>query len=283
VADAAEAARELHADLDALAPDYLPQPLIAAVSMSAQRRAQRLDTQLLRPLTRIIGDRELVVVPTGALYAVAWGVLPSLRGRPVVVAPSATAWLAASERKPSEQPSQPRPTVLVRGPGLSADVGGVRWLRDHYPQARLIDGEQATVGTVLAAMDGAGLAHLAAHGAHESANALFSRLELMDGALFAHETARLRQAPEHIVLAACELALSRIRAGDEALGFAGALLAAGVRTVTAAVSRVGDRSAAHAMADYHRRLAAGSAPAAALAESTAVDPFRRPFICLGSG
>ncbi|HEX4221229.1 MAG TPA: CHAT domain-containing protein, partial [Pseudonocardiaceae bacterium] len=84
------------------------------------------------------------------------------------------------------------------------------------------------------------------------------------------------------VLAACELALSRIRPGDEALGFAGALLAAGGRTVTAAVTRVGDQAAADAMADYHRRLAAGAPPATALADATAVDPFRRPFICLGA-
>jgi CHAT domain-containing protein len=85
------------------------------------------------------------------------------------------------------------------------------------------------------------------------------------------------------VLAACELALSRIRPGDEALGFAGALLSAGGRTVTAAVSRVGDQAASAAMNDYHRQLAAGAPAATALAQATAVDPFRRPFICLGAG
>jgi CHAT domain-containing protein len=93
---------------------------------------------------------------------------------------------------------------------------------------------------------------------------------------------RLRRPPEHVVLAACELALARIRPGDEALGFAGALLAIGCRTVTAPVTRVGDEAAAAAMADYHRRLAAGAPPAVALAEATAADPLRRPFICLGA-
>ena len=126
------------------------------------------------------------------------------------------------------------------------------------------------------------MAHLAAHGTHEPENALFSSLELADGALHAHEIARLRRPPEHVVLAACELALARIRPGDEALGFAGALLAIGCRTVTAPVTRVGDAAAAAAMTDYHRRLAAGAAPAVALAETTAVDPLRRPFISLGA-
>lgn len=282
VADASAAARELHADLDALSPDHLPAPLAAAVTGSARLRAARLDEQLLRPLRNIIGDRELVVVPTGDLYAVAWGALPSLRGRPVTVAPSATAWLTAT-RTADGPASPPGPTLLVAGPGLRVAVGELGRLRRQHPAAVALDGDGATVRGVLDGLDGAALAHVAAHGAHEPENALFSRLELADGALYAHEIARLRRPPRHVVLAACELALSRIRPGDEALGFAGALLASGGRTVTAPVTRVGDLAAAEAMADYHHRLAAGVPPAAALAAATAVEPFRRPFVCLGAG
>jgi hypothetical protein len=36
------------------------------------------------------------------------------------------------------------------------------------------------------------------------------------------------------------------------------------------------------MADYHRRLAGGAPPAVALAQTTAADPLRRPFISLGA-
>jgi tetratricopeptide (TPR) repeat protein len=315
VASAAASAGELHADLDALSPDYLRGPLAEAVARSARTRAERLDDQLVRPLEKVIGDRELVVVPTGSLYAVAWGVLPSLRGRPVSIAPSATAWLAAmglpgsgsesgsgsvsgagsgsgsgsgpgrsgsggSGSGGSNSPAGR--TVLVGGPGLPAAQGEVGGLRRYHPDAVLLESDSATVPAVLDVLDGASLAHVAAHGSHEPENALFSQLELVDGALYAHETARLRRPPEHVVLAACELALSRIRPGDEALGFAGALLASGGRTVTAAVSRVGDQAAAAAMADYHRLLAAGSEPAVALAEAAAVDPLRRPFVCLGA-
>jgi tetratricopeptide (TPR) repeat protein len=276
-AEVTVATQELHADLDALAPDSLPPQLVQAVSGSAARRAARLDARLIQPLATLIGDRELVIIPTGALYATAWGALPSLRGRPVVVAPSATAWLAADRAGDVDGH-----TVLVSGPHLTAAVGEVGSLREHHPQARLITGDQASVERVLAALDGAALAHVASHGTHEPEYALFSHLDLVDGALFAHEITRLRRPPQHVVLAACELALSRIRPGDEALGFAGALLAAGGRTVTAAITRVGDQAAAGAMADYHRRLAAGAAPATALADAIAVDPFRRPFICLGA-
>ncbi|MFI9813480.1 CHAT domain-containing protein [Saccharothrix variisporea] len=276
---AAESARMLNADLNALAPDHLPEALVRVLSTSAHRQAERLDAQLVRPLVGLLGDRDLVVVPTGALYAVPWGVLPTLHARPIVVAPSATAWLAA-ERGEWRRDGR---TVLVRGPGLPAAVGEIAKLGAHYSSAALLSGEGATVAAVLSTSDDAEIAHFAAHGVHEPENALFSRLELTDGPLYAHELANLPHPPRQVVLAACELALNRIRPGDEPLGFASALLASGSQMVVAPVSRVGDQASAATMDYYHRRLAAGAQPALALADAIAVDPLRRPFVCLGSG
>ncbi|WP_026425447.1 CHAT domain-containing protein [Actinokineospora inagensis] len=276
--EAAEWAARLHADLDVLAPDTLPPPVVEVVKASAARSAGGLDRQLIQPLLPLIDDHELVIIPTGPLYAVPWGSLPSLWGRPLVVAPSATAWLSATTGV-----SPKGRTVLARGPMLTGLVAEEGPLRAVYPDAVALDGEHATVADVLTALDGAELAHIAAHGEHEPTNALFSRLELADGPLFAYEVARLRQPPRQVVLAACELALNYVRPGDEALGYAGALLASGVRTVVAATTRVGDESAATAMITYHRHLTAGVNPARALAESIAEDPYRRPFICLGAG
>jgi tetratricopeptide (TPR) repeat protein len=276
---AAESGRVLNVDLDALAPDNLPERLAEVVMTSARKQADKLDAQLIQPLADSIGDRELVIVPTGPLYAVPWGVLPGLRGRPTVVAPSATAWLAAELTKSPRA----RKIVLVRGPGLAGARGELEKLTTHYRTATTMTGAKATVKSVLRAMDGAKLAHFAAHGAHEPENALFSRLELADGALFGHEMAGLRQPPRQVVFAACELAMNRIRPGDEALGFASALLASGSRTVIAPLSRVGDLASAAAMDDYYRALAVRERPALALADAIAVDPFRRPFVCLGAG
>ncbi|MCP2274450.1 CHAT domain-containing protein, partial [Actinokineospora diospyrosa] len=176
--DAAELAARLHADLDVLAPDTLPPPVVDVVKGSAARSAGGLDKQLILPLLPLIGDSELVIIPTGALYAVPWGSLPSLWGRPLVVAPSATAWLsAATGAAPKGR------TVLARGPMLTGLVAEEGPLRAVYPDAIALDKEHATVAGVLAALDGAELAHIAAHGEHEPTNALFSRLELADGPL----------------------------------------------------------------------------------------------------
>ncbi|MEU6148664.1 CHAT domain-containing protein [Actinosynnema sp. NPDC047251] len=276
---AGEAARMLNADLNALAPDHLPRQLSDVLAASARKQAELINEQVVRPLVELVGDRDLVIVPTGALYAVPWGVLPSLHGRPTVVAPSATAWLAADRavRRPDGR------TVLARGPDLPAAVGEIDKLGANYATATLLSDDRATVAAVLDALDGAEIAHLAAHGVHEPENALFSRLELVDGPLYAHEVAGLANPPRQVVLASCELALSRIRPGDEPLGFASALLASGSHMVVAPLSRVGDQACAAAMDDYHRHLAAGAEPAVALADAIAVDPLRRPFVCLGSG
>ncbi|CAM4027122.1 CHAT domain-containing protein [Kibdelosporangium persicum] len=275
--EAAKHARMLNVDLNALAPDQLPTPMVKVVSASARKQAERIDGLIGRPLVQVIGDRDLVVVPTGALYGVPWNVLPSMHGRPTVVAPSATAWLAAERATRRDGRA-----VLVRGLGLPAAIGEIDKLAAHHHTVELLSGDQATVSVVLKALDGALLAHIAAHGVHEPENALFSRLDLADGALFAHEIAGLARPPQQVVLAACELALNRVRPGDEALGFASALLASGSQTVVAPLSKVGDQAAAAAMDDYHRRLAAGAQPAVALADAIAADPYRRPFVCLGS-
>ena len=62
-------------------------------------RRERLDALLLAPLAAAIGDRPLVIVPTGALHALPWALLPGGAGRPIAVAPSAALWLRASARR----------------------------------------------------------------------------------------------------------------------------------------------------------------------------------------
>ncbi len=58
-----------------------------------------LDRQLVAPLAAAL-ESEVVVVPTASLFAVPWHALPSLAGRRVRVAPSATDWTRASTTPP---------------------------------------------------------------------------------------------------------------------------------------------------------------------------------------
>ncbi|MFF0176017.1 CHAT domain-containing protein [Micromonospora profundi] len=69
----------------------------------------------------------------------------------------------------------------------------------------------------------------------------------------------------HIVLSACDAALTGAALPDEAFSAATAFLLAGAGVVTAPLWPVNDITAPRLMGDYHARLAEGSAPATALA------------------
>jgi hypothetical protein len=62
----------------------------------------------------------------------------------------------------------------------------------------------ATTARVLAAIDGAGLAHIAAHGTFRADSPMFSSLRLDDGPMTVHDLERLRRAPFRLILPSCE-------------------------------------------------------------------------------
>ncbi len=250
----------------------------AAALGSVQAAAAELDRLLLEPLRSAVGEAPLVVVPTGALHALPWAALPSLRGRPVVVAPSLSVWLELARRSPSRR----RKTAVIAGPRLRHSTAEVREIAGLLPGATVLQGKAATAKTALAALEGAALVHIACHGHFRADSALFSSLELADGALNVYELQGLRLAPELIVLSACDLATSSLHPGDELLGFTAALLGMGTRTIVASVVPVPDAAARRLMVAFHRGLRAGLKPASALADAQAGTAVAG-FICLGSG
>ena len=200
-------------------------PQRSAILDGARASAEALDGQLLRPLAHTFGERELVIVPTGALHDLPWSTLPSLRGRPLVVSPSAATWWAL--QRPRRRAGR---VVLVRGPHLRHAGVEIAAISGLHPGALTLTGRAASAAAVLRALDGATIAHLACHGRFRSDSPLFSALDLADGPLNAYELQQLRRAPELIVLSACDLAVSSTHPGDELLGFAAALLDMGTRT-----------------------------------------------------
>jgi tetratricopeptide (TPR) repeat protein len=255
-----EHVRRVRADLDVLAQPSLPEGIRAAVRASLHRSLRALDDALSVPL-RIEGP--LVLVSTGVLGQLPWASLPSLRGRPLVVAPSATKWWAAS----AASSGPPGATVALAGPGLGRGVDEVTAVAAAWPGARVHSAEEATTAALAAAMTSASVVHVAAHGVHQPANPLFSSVRMADGPVFAHELDAGNRAPDHVVLSACEVGLATIRPGDEALGLASVLLQLGTRSVIAGVARVGDELAEQTMVAYHAALAKGLDSSAALAEA----------------
>ncbi len=280
---AAEAARRLSVDLDALAGRRLPARLEAVIRASIRQQTQVLTAEIIAPLRSSIGDDGVVFVPAGPLASIPWSVLPDMRGRPVTVCASASSWLAAWHRGLAETAGAAgRPAVLVAGPDLEHAAAEVTEIAKVYPGCRALLAETATVSATLRALDGAALAHVAAHGHHDRENVLFSRLDLADGPLMAYDIQQLAAAPRHVVLSSCDVGRTVVRPGEEILGFTAALLYVGTTTVISSVTRVADASALGTMTVYHRLLAAGAGPAEALAQAALTEQYS-PFVCFGSG
>ena len=223
--------------------------------------AERLDALLMRPVASETRDRPLVVVPTGALQSLPWSILPSCAGRPVTVTPSAALWHAGLHGAGAGGHA-----MVAAGPGLpgagkeAAAIAGLH-------QVKTLAGDGATVEAVTAELDGARLAHLAAHGHIHPNNPLFTSLTFADGPLTVYDLKRLRRAPQLVVLAACDVGRSAVRAGDELLGLSATFLALGTRHVIASVVPVPDAETAPLMIAFHRLIAAGQSPAPALAQA----------------
>jgi len=254
--------------------------------------AARLDELLLAPL-RLDRQAPLVVVPTGLLHGLPWSCLPSLAGREATIAPSAAMWLGADPPAPAPAPGPapapaPAPALgarvaLVAGPHLPGAAAEIDQLSSLYPHAEVLVGPDATTANVLAAMERADVVHLASHGHFRADSPLFSSLLLADGPLTIYDIERVQAVPRLVVLSACEAAVSDVRAGDELLGTATALLGMGVRTVVAPVFAVPDAATTPLMVAFHRELLAGARPAAALARAASGQDRAAvaAFLCIG--
>jgi hypothetical protein len=236
---------------------------LEAARAALETSAGRLDDLLLGPVRSRLGDRPLVVVPTAALHVVPWSALPSLRGRAVTVAPSAALWLRA-RHAPAHASGR---VALVAGPRLTGAGPEVAGLARRYPDAVRLTGRRATVDAARAALDGARLAHVAAHGRFRADNPMFSTIELADGPLTVHDLEGLGRAPATLVLSACDSGLSAVHAGDELLGLAAGLLGLGTRTLVASLLPVPDDATRSLMLAFHRHLQSGAPAAEALARA----------------
>ncbi len=210
---------------------------------------RRLQEALLGAAVRRLGDGPVVVSPPGRLIAAPWALAPALSDVPLVVTPSAGLWLRASA---ASAPSTGR--VLVAGPGLESGGAELTTLARLYPDALLLRDGAATVERTLDALDGAAVAHLAAHGRFRDDSPLFSSLDLDDGPLTVHDFERLRQAPHRVVLSACESGVVAPIGAGEMLGLVAALLAMGSASVVSSVAQVNDRATSELMIDLHAAL-----------------------------
>ncbi|MQY33719.1 hypothetical protein SRB17_16840 [Streptomyces sp. RB17] len=236
-------------------------PLVEAAGL-------RLQELLLGGAAAQLGSGPVVIVPPGALHRVPWALLPALRDRMLSVSPSAGSWLRARETAPPPDGRH----VLVRGPGLATGGAEVPELAARYGRATVLEGDDAQVPRVLDHLDGAALAHLAAHGTFRADSPLFSALRMADGPLIVHDFDRLTRSPYRIILSSCDTARLASVGADELLGLVTALLPLGTAGVVASSAPVNDAAVVPLMLALHKGLDAGLSLAEALRDARTTLP-----------
>jgi tetratricopeptide (TPR) repeat protein len=234
--------------------------------LALAHRGKKLEAGLLGSAAAEFGDGPVVVIPSGRLRAVPWLLMPSLTDRVVSIAPSASTWVRAHRKK---APSQRR-VALAAGPGLSSGGAEIEELSSRYPDAVMFGRGNATAEKVLRALDGAWLAHIAAHGTFRADNPLFSSITLDDGPLIVHDFERLRKAPHWLVLSSCDSGVTAAVGADELLGLVGSLVPLGAAGIVGSIVPVNDVAAVPVMLALHDAIrSGGTLPESLLAARTA--------------
>ena len=210
----------------------------------------RLQDALLGPAVRHLGDGPVVVVPPGRLHTIPWALLPALGDRVFTVAPSAAAWLRAQAAQPPDRSH----VTIAAGPDLITGGAEVPLIAPLYDDVTVLTEGQATAGRVLAALDGAWLAHIAAHGRFRADSPLFSSLRMHDGPLTVYDFEQLRRAPYRLILSSCDSGLQAPAGADELLGLVSSLLPLGTAGIVAGVVPVNDFAVVPLMVSLHQHL-----------------------------
>jgi len=187
-----------------------------------------------------------------------------------------------------------RSAALGRLPEARAEARAIAPL---YPGALLALGDTARESLFKREAPGFRVIHVATHGLLDDRAPMFSSVVLTasdgeDGLLEAREILDLTLAADLVVLSACETARGKIGAGEGVMGLSWAFQVAGVPTLVASQMKAESSATALLMVQFHRHLAGGMAPAAALREAQLAlqrnpryrHPFYwAPFMVLGDG
>jgi CHAT domain-containing protein len=260
---------------------------------SVNQALQQLGEHLLTPIAgELAAAQHLVVVPHSILHGVPIHALAHREGIlldtvTVSYAPSAAVFAATAARVSSRVE---RPLIVA------PEIADLPWVQEeaqriseHFPQASVLSGKDATLENVRREAPRHDVLHLATHGIFRADNPTYSALELEGGWLSVGELAELSRGQSLVCLSACHTGMSGIGPGDELLGLTRAVLGAGVDALVASLWAANDDTAPAYMSAFYAGLSAGAGRAASLRtaalEMRTREPhpyFWAPFILVGA-
>ncbi len=256
---------------------YMPE-----LKKRADSYLQKLYEKLAKPLEGLIGERDLVVVPVGALHYVPFHALNDgekylLETREMVYSPSAAVW-----RFLSEIPAKKIEKAMLMGfadekiPLVNDEI---KALQSIFPSALTFTGEGSTFENYTENADKYDVLHIACHGQFRPDSPMFSNLHLANGYVTVRDICSQKLRAELVTLSACETGLSKIFAGDEILGLARGFLSAGAKSLVLSRWTVSDEATTRLMKSFYLNLQRGETVAASLrmAQKDFIDRDEHPY------
>ncbi|HEX6096889.1 MAG TPA: CHAT domain-containing tetratricopeptide repeat protein [Thermoanaerobaculia bacterium] len=230
---------------------------------SFRETARRLHDVLWQPLG--IATQRVCVVPHEDLWRVAFPALIDGKGRFLVG--FLTISYAASLTLPRQRLPVSTQSILAAAnlPGETTEIEALRGI--YGERVTVVRG--ATEADVKRLAPRYAVVHFAAHGSYVQDDPLDSHLTFhadssSDGRLTARELMTMSLSARLVVISACSSAAGSIAPGEGVIGMSWALLVAGSPTVVAAQWEVESTVTTGIMRTFHRELANGTGPAAAL-------------------
>jgi CHAT domain-containing protein/tetratricopeptide (TPR) repeat protein len=222
---------------------------------------QHLHAMLMKPLQEYLDDAtRLVVVPHGVLHLIPFHALHdgdrfAIESGELVQTPSASVLHHLSRRAPREPATASvRRSLIVSvasqgSPGLEREAAAVASMLD--PNVWLRE-EQATIEHVREQMREADLVHFACHGRFSRLAPRSSGLRLSDDWLTLRDAYTMRTNGAFVVLSGCETGAASADEGDELMGLAYGLIAAGAGGLVASLWTIGDESTAEMIESFYQ-------------------------------
>ena len=240
---------------------------LPALIQRTQKHLRFLYDRLVRTAEARIGDRQLVVVPHGALHYLPFQALHDGDGylierREVSFAPSAVVLQQCLNRPRNEfrnalmlgVADEQIPGVRDELEALDNVFADVKWFLDDAATPDVLRENSSDVD----------LLHFACHAHFRSDNPLFSSLKLGNGWFTARDAYKLKLDCGLVTLSACETGMNAVAPGDEVMGLVRGFLTAGSAAVMMSLWTIDDNATTELMAAFYGELARTKSPAGAL-------------------
>ena len=263
----------------------------AVLMASTKKHLTELHALLVAPIRKMIKTKRLVIVPHGMLHYLPFhafydGTQYLMDACEVSYAPSASVFRYCVH-KPDVVDSSPL-IIGVPDPHAPQIRDETAALSRLLPQARILEGRQATRNAFKGEADRADFVHIATHAVFREDNPMFSAFKLAGGWITALDLYGLRCEANLVTLSGCSSGMQAIAGADDLLGLVRGFLYAGARSLLLTLWPVSDESTSQLMKAFYKCWIGGMAKTAAIqracqeVRSDFPHPFFwAPFVLIG--